>query len=117
MSMVDRFIDQLRQRGLSVTAGEKPGELLLHGPRSEVTDDLKKALRAFKPQLLERFGKAEFVPGGDAEPPRDGDPDQESESCGVCSRIVTAKDRPRLADPLFCDRGKGPRCPYKPRAA
>lgn len=63
MSMIDRLIEQLKKRGLKVGPGDKPGELKLHGPRSEATPEIMKALRTFKTQLLERYElKSETMP-------------------------------------------------------
>lgn len=59
MSLLDRLLKQLDQRGLKVLAGTRPDELLLSGPAAEKTPDIVKAVKAFKPQLLERFGRRE----------------------------------------------------------
>lgn len=62
------------------------------------------------------------------EPEPEPEPEPAAEECRVCGREVAEGDRPRLADPLFCDRGGGRacvdgngtvhpealRCPYKP---
>lgn len=111
MSLLDRLEDQLRQRGLKVGPGKNPGELILHGPPAERTADLMRALKAFKPQLLAKYGKTEQTPcGGPATPAAteeqaEADPDPEPESCSVCNRDVSdPEDRERL-------RGVNPFCP------
>ena len=57
MSMVARLVRQLESRGLSIAVGKEPGQLLLLGPAAEKTKDIMDALRAFKPQLLEFYGR------------------------------------------------------------
>ncbi len=57
MSLVQRLIDQLKQRGLSIEPGNEPDQLLLCGPAAEKTPEIVKAVKAFKPQLLERYGR------------------------------------------------------------
>jgi hypothetical protein len=59
MSLVQRLIDQLAARGLEIKAGDRPGELLLGGPPAEKTPEIMRAVKAFKPQLLERYGRKE----------------------------------------------------------
>jgi hypothetical protein len=56
MSLFDRLTQQLKQRGLSVAPGRKPGELLLHGPAAEKTPDVVKAVKTFKAEFIERLG-------------------------------------------------------------
>lgn len=124
MSLLDRLIAQLEQRGLKVGPGKKPGELFLHGDTANATPELMAALKAFKAQLVERYGtpapapKSEFVPA----------PEPEPQACRVCGRDVSdPEDRAALADPAHCDRGGArpvtdgcgnhhegcERCPYK----
>lgn len=111
MSMVDRLIEQLQKRGMSVGPGDKPGELKLHGPHAEATPELLKALKAFKPQLLERYGlKTETIPGANGvhdvnrEPETHGEPEPEPELCRLCKRDVSnPENRERL-------RGVNPWC-------
>ena len=69
------------------------------------------------------------VPDRRPEPAPEPDPGADVEACRVCGREVADEDKPRLADPLFCDRGGGravvdgngvahpetQRCPYKPK--
>ena len=130
MSLLDRLLGQLQQRGLSVGPGDEPGELKLYGPRSEATPELMRALKAFKPALLEKFGGAvRGQPETRPEPAPEPEPEADVEVCRVCGREVADEDKPRLADPLFCERGGGGkacvdgngvahpealRCPYKP---
>jgi hypothetical protein len=133
MSLIDRLEDQLRQRGLKVGPGTKPGELILHGPHKERTPELMKALKAFKPQLLAKYGKAEAMACGGAVPARQEqtEPEPEPESCPLCNRDVSdPEDRERLkgVNP-FCTVGytkavtdgngtfhpASPGCPYRGR--
>jgi hypothetical protein len=113
MSMVHRFLEQLRRRGLTVSAGAAPGELLLHGPREHATPEVLSALKKFKAELLVIYSPPE--------PERE--PENTSEECTVCGKTITPDIRPILVDPLYCDRGgaratkghpEAPRCPYKP---
>lgn len=120
MSMVDRLIEQLRKRGLSVRAGQNPGELILHGPKAEASPELLRALKAFKPQLLERYGlKTETMPDTNGvlhpvnrESETAGEPESEAELCRLCKRDVSdSENRERL-------RGINPfcqmiGCPYR----
>lgn len=125
-NMLDRLLDNLNRVGLTVTAGERPGELLLHGPNEAKTPAVMEALKAFKPQLLERFARRE-EPQPATEPTPE--PDPEEESCRVCGLTLDPEIIPRLADPLWCSIGGSPkwvhpltgekhpaqhRCPYKP---
>lgn len=55
--MVERLIRQMEQRGLSIRPGREPGQLLLAGPDREKTPEVLAAVKAFKPQLLERYGQ------------------------------------------------------------
>lgn len=133
MSMVDRLLQQLDQRGLRVEPGG-PGELRLCGATGNATPEIVRAVKAFRRELADRFAKREVMPDGSAPPAREpepepeAEPDPESERCRVCGRDVTdPEDRARLADPAFCDRGGaravtdgngnrhegGERCPYK----
>ena len=68
MSMLDRLLDQLKKRGLTVRPGDRPGELRLTGNKEEMTPEILGAVKAFKPQLLERFGRPAGTPpaGGHA---------------------------------------------------
>lgn len=133
MSLVNRLVEQLEQRGLSIGPGKEPGQLLLHGPDKEKTTELMAAVKAFKPQLLKLY-----LPDGsrprEAETPTpepQPDPEDESTRCKVCRAMLFTRDTSRLADPALCDRGGAkevrnragevvvpaePRCPYKPRA-
>lgn len=70
MSMVDRLIAQLGNRGLTIKAGEKPGELLLSGPSKEKTPEVMAALKRFKPELVKRFS-----PLGEPDLPTEQRPD------------------------------------------
>lgn len=71
VSMVKRLVRQLEQRGLTIEPGEKPGDLLLCGPKNEKTPGIVAAVKAFKPQLLEMYGtraKPDFGPDDGARP-------------------------------------------------
>ena len=52
MSMLNRLLDQLRNRGLYIEVGDDPNQLLLSGNTREATPEVMKALKMFKPQLL-----------------------------------------------------------------
>lgn len=121
--LLDRLLSQLKLRGLRIAAG-KPGELLLSGPQEERTPEIMAALKAFKPQLLERFGQ----PGTAREPSTPEDerqnslpsntpispPMSQTEACRLCRRELSETDRTALAtNPQLCDRFGNPRCPYK----
>ncbi|WP_439631406.1 hypothetical protein [Gemmata sp.] len=111
-NMLDRLLRQLEQRGLRVVPGAAPGEVRVRGPEHEVTPAVLDALKAFKPQIVERFAAA-GRPRVPPPPPRPL-PTAPAETCQVCRRTVACdEDRERLADPAFCDRGKEPKCPYK----
>lgn len=71
---VDRLLAQMHARGLSVVPGSEPGQLILRGPKEEQTPAVMAALKAFKPQLLELFGRPREV--------KPADPDPEPESTG-----------------------------------
>jgi hypothetical protein len=115
MSLVDRLLSQLKSRGLSITAGAEPGQLLLHGPDREKTPEILKALKAMKPHLLARYGAREATAGTTPKPEPPAEPEPESESCPLCARDVSdPESRARLADPLYCEFFQNPRCPYKP---
>lgn len=53
--LLQRLIDQLNRRGLSVKPGREPGQLLLAGPDREKTPEILDAVKAFKAELLEQF--------------------------------------------------------------
>jgi hypothetical protein len=55
MTAVDRLLKTLEARGLGVAAGPEPGTLVLTGPKGEKTPAVLEAVKAFKPQLVERF--------------------------------------------------------------
>lgn len=59
MTAVDRLIEQLRLRGLGVIPGGEPDQLLLTGPRDQKTPEVIAAVKAFKPQLLDRLATRE----------------------------------------------------------
>lgn len=61
MNALERLLKQLDARGLSVKAGEQPGQLLLVGPGEEKTPMIVEAVKAFKPQLLQRMSCRESV--------------------------------------------------------
>lgn len=107
MSLLDRFEAQLKARGLRVGPGSKPGELVLHGPKSEATPELMDALRKFKPALL-----AKYAPVEQPKPQPKPEPKPTAQECRQCQRDVNnPEDRERLVgiNP-FCSE---PRCPYR----
>ena len=78
--------------------------------------------------ILDARGAAP-VRNSNPEPAPEPEPEADVEVCRVCGREVADEDKPRLADPLFCERGGGGkacvdgngvahpealRCPYKP---
>jgi len=68
-SLTDRFLAQLRDRGLSVS-GPKPGDpddrLYLTGPAAEKTPDVIDAVKKFKAELVRKFGrKPAELPAGE----------------------------------------------------
>jgi superfamily II DNA or RNA helicase len=115
-SLLDRLLSQLERRGLRVVPG--PGGVSVRGPEHEITPAVLDALKAFKPQLLERFaagGRPEVpVPIPVPPPPLPPPPEPLPVLCRVCRRDASdPENRARLADPAFCDRGREARCPYK----
>lgn len=58
MSLFTRLVSQLEGRGLSVKPGKEPGQLVLSGPAAEKTPEVLAAVKAFKPQFLELYGRA-----------------------------------------------------------
>ncbi len=73
MSMTDRLIRQLGERGLRIEPGEKPGELRLVGNMRRATPEIMRAVTAFKPDLLARFGEGA---SGRGVSPETGKPDR-----------------------------------------
>lgn len=90
MTILERFLAQLKIRSLEVRPGSEPGTLTLCGPNHEKTPDIIAAVKSFKPELLKMFspaivttqpppksdegkpgrkGDAEFRPGRDEKPP------------------------------------------------
>lgn len=67
MSLLPRLLEQLDRRGLSIAPGKVPGELRLVGDRKEMTPEILEAVKAFKPQLLERFGNPVPYPKTEAD--------------------------------------------------
>lgn len=65
MSLIDRLEAQLRQRGLAI-AGPKPDDpddkLYLTGPTDQKTPDILEAVKKFKPQLVEKYGRRKPEP-------------------------------------------------------
>lgn len=145
MTLTDRLIDQLAQRGLSIAPGDKPGELKLTGKTQDVDAGVLDAVRAFKSQLLERYGQLSKTEVPLTSPPAASDQPapvifqtrvqvtrDDPETCRVCGRDVSdPEDRELLgSSPLLCDRGGSrgatdahgtyhppqERCPFKGRA-
>lgn len=123
--MIDRLIDQLRHRGLTIKPGHEPGQLLLTGPAAEKTPEVLAAVKAFKPQLLERYGRAEPDPTGgprgdavvtdpNAYAPSPGPSatglttPATPQTCRECRALVLAV--PDEATEAFCG---SPTCPYR----
>ncbi len=59
MSAIERLLKQLDARGISIKAGDQPGQLLLVGPSEEKTPMIVEAVKAFKLQLLQRMSGKE----------------------------------------------------------
>lgn len=135
MSMVQRLIDQLQQRGLHIAPGTERGTLLLCGPTEEKTPEVLDAVRKFKPHLLKMY-ESPVAEDPDHDPQGALVPTAELnvEICRVCGANVSDADtRALLASPTLCDRHGArevkskttgtvvheavPRCPYKPGAA
>ena len=82
-TLLDRFLRTLAARGLTVRAGDKPGELRLVGPAAERTPDVMDALRKFKPDLLARFAPTPAPVTADDGPPEvEADPYAEEPAVG-----------------------------------
>lgn len=119
MSMFDRLLKHLDDRGLRVEAGDEPGQLLLRGPIAEKTPEVLRAVKAFKPQLLERVGRRP-APGSAARSPRAAEregegatlpvlnvPDGDGLRCGACNRVWFCSEeevRSCVQSPAVCDR-------------
>lgn len=121
--MIDRLLRQLKNRGLEVRPGRGPGQLLLAGPAAEKTPEIMAAVKAFKPQLLERFGAARPDPtGGPREDtvttdpkvpaPRETGPTvpETPRYCPMCAALVLAV--PATVTEAFCEN---PLCHYRGR--
>lgn len=107
MSLVDRFLKQLQARELRV-AGPRDGEpddaLRLVGKTANVTDELRKALAAFRPELVKRFGrKSHSPPTVEDQPVEVTTPPARSEwlACGKCGAAYSIAERREVA--LLCE--------------
>jgi len=58
MTIIDRLVKTIEARGLAIKPGEQPDTLVLQGPAEEKTPEVLEALKAFKPELLRRFGQS-----------------------------------------------------------
>lgn len=123
--MLDRFIRQLAKRGLVVLPSDKEGELIVRGPRHEVTEEVMRGLKAFKPAFIERLKEHGDKP---PEEPQSGEanPTTAEDATTIC-RVCRA-----WVDPLYsadmwemCKRHatRGSKnvpptmgCPYKPNS-
>jgi|SRR6185437_4281997 len=110
--MIERLMETLAKRGLTITKGNAPDELLLKGPASERTEQVMAALKAFKPQLLQWF-ECEY----ERQPPKASEMPPEANNEGiVCPQCKgawycsLAEIRERVQSPHWCDK---PRCPYR----
>lgn len=113
MSLFDRLLSQLKQRGLEVApAPGKPGMLVLRGPDKEKSPEIVKAVKAFRAQFLEKFGAAE--PAAPKAAAKQAEPEPERRSCRQCGRDVhDPEDRERLAGINPSCREAG--CPFRKR--
>lgn len=106
MKMLDRLLFQLKQRGISV---EYVGDdsLKMVGNVTEATPEIVSAVKAFKPELLERLRpRIAEIPQTEVIPPDDNDG---LVHCAECvSFVKPANGHKDIA--LLCDRV---RCPYK----
>ena len=68
-SFVQKFLQHLQQRGLTVTGpkdGDPDDKLYLHGPQEERTPEIMEGLKKFRSKLVEVFGrKKEDTNGGE----------------------------------------------------
>lgn len=128
MSLVHRFIEQLRNRGLTVQ--HRGGDtLILCGPAAEKTPEILRACKAYKPELLRFLGVVREDAGGPpkgphAAPEPAGDPepeDQEPAPAGTQCPECRAWVYDREATTHLCNQvgthkphdGSHGRCPYK----
>lgn len=59
-SLLDRFMKQLQGRGLTIQGprdSDPDDRLYLIGPQAEKTPEIMAALKQFKPDLVNRFGR------------------------------------------------------------
>lgn len=110
MKMIDRLLAQLKHRGIFV---EYVGDdsLKLKGNTQDATPEIIAAVKAFKPELLERMRPRDLsVPRSEMHhppPPEEDGPVH----CTECRSFVRPENgRDDIA--LLCDRI---RCPYKRR--
>lgn len=119
--MIERLVHQLRQRGLTVHPGAEPGQLVLRGPAAEKTPEVVRAVKAFKKELLERFGRAQPDPTGEpredvvADDPKAPAPRaaglttlETPQTCRACNALVLAV--PDEVTDAFCE---SPACPHR----
>lgn len=108
--IAERLLATLAARGLSVRRGAEPNQLILSGPDAEKTDDVKAAIREFKPELLEYLAvppeeKPEPIPLAEGEHP--------PIVCGTCRAEFHAPEsevRAFLQSPAFCAK---PKCRFR----
>jgi len=115
--MIERLIETLAKRGLTITKGNAPDELLLKGPDSERTEQVMAALKEFKPLLIEWFSREQnVVREYDMQPAKiegDPQPDDDGEICRQCNATwycSPAEIRERVQSPHWCAT---PSCPYR----
>lgn len=76
-ALFQRFLEQLNQRGLTIYRDPKdpPDQLRLGGPADEKTPEIMRALKVFKPQLLEIYGEKKASAQPEAEVGNDPEPE------------------------------------------
>ena len=117
MSLVNRLLDQLKQRGLRVDFDDERNSLVLRGPNAEKTPEVLDAVKKFKPHLLKMFAPQPGAEQGQepsetaAATPEPAPEDPEEESCSLCGRATDAEDRAVLVGNFYlCERAA---CPYR----
>jgi len=108
MSMVDGLLEQLRLRGLTVEYRDQT-TLVLTGPATERTPEVLAAVKAFKPDLMDRLRPRDFATATDVHHAPAADTNGDQDSCVECKTWTHAENGGADIG-LLCDRA---RCPYK----
>lgn len=104
-SMLDQLLNQLRLRGLTVEyAGDD--QLKLVGPKGEANPSVLAAVKAFKPDLLDRLRPREAPRSEVHHPPAAPGPLDGPDNCVKCHTHVWDREETGM----ICDTNG---CPYR----